>query len=150
MPTPRAETIVVKPVESPAELAAARAIRVTVFVEEQGIPDHLDDDGLDEEALHVVALDGDLPVGTGRVVVPRDGAAVAARIAVIASHRKHGLGPRLIQALEALARAHGARTVTLEPHEYLEAFYRRLGYEVTTGAHDVGEHRLITMVKQLD
>lgn len=149
MSSPRAG-ITVEPVRTAAELAAARAIRVAVFVEEQGIPPELDDDGLDQGALHVLALDGDLPVGTGRVVVPPDGAAVAARIAVIASHRKHGLGPRLVQALEDVARAHGARTVTLEPHVHLEAFYRRLGYEVTAGSHDVGAHRLITMVKQLD
>jgi len=44
-------------VESPEDLESARAIRIAVFVEEQGIPRELELDALDAEATHVLARD---------------------------------------------------------------------------------------------
>ena len=130
------------------EVAACLAIRRRVFVVEQGIPEELDDDGLDDRALHVVVGDGDRVVATGRLIVDGD-TGVLARIAVVPSHRGRGLGGRVVRRLEALAREHGARRVSLHPHQYLEAFYQRLGYHTVGGTSVVGEHVLITMVKDL-
>lgn len=138
------------------EVAACQAIRRRIFVEEQGIPAALDEDGLDDGAIHVIVLEGKLPVATGRLVMgSTDGSGatrthgVLARIAVVPSHRGHGLGPIVVRALEEAALGRGAEEVSLEPHHHLEAFYRRLGYHTVDGVKRVGEHGLITMAKTL-
>ncbi len=131
------------------ELTACQALRHQIFVVEQGIPAHLDADGLDDDALHSIAYEGDLAVATGRLVVS-GGHGVLARIAVVPSHRGQGLGQRIVQHLESMARERGVPEVSLHPHAHLERFYRRLGYEKVPGTSVVGAHRLITMVKSLD
>ena len=58
---------------SPAEVAAAYAVRADVFVTEQGVLPELELDELDVSADHFVAYDGELPVGAGRLVVEDPG-----------------------------------------------------------------------------
>ena len=130
-------------------MSAALAIRKRVFVEEQEIPDHLDSDGLDASAVHVLVLDGETPVATGRLVVEAPGVGVLARSAVVPGHRGFGLGQRVVQRLEALAREQGVAELSLHPHRYLERFYERLGYRTVAGTSVVGRHELITMEKSI-
>ena len=135
----------------PSEIEACRTLRRQIFVEEQGIPEALDADGLDGAAVHVLVRDGEQPVATGRLVIePTRAQGVLARIAVIPSHRGCGLGPRIVRRLEIVALERGARSVSLEPHRHLEEFYRRLGYHIVEGVSTVGRHELITMAKALD
>ena len=59
----------IKPVYWQASQATLRAIRTTVFIEEQGVPQELEWDGLDEHAYHVIAFAADgTPIGTGRLL----------------------------------------------------------------------------------
>lgn len=76
------------------------AVRYAVFVEEQGIALEEDVDGLDEEAIQILARDGDQPVGTLRILA-KDTTAKIGRLAVMKSHRGMGLGRDLM--LTALA-----------------------------------------------
>lgn len=131
------------------EINACLTIRKQVFVEEQGIPDRLDSDGLDQDATHVLALDQGIPVATGRLVTSR-AQGVLARIAVLPSHRGKGLGEDVVRCLESAAKQRDIEELSLHPHQYLERFYRRLGYRQVPGTSIVGEHRLITMVKKVE
>ena len=63
-----ATDLVVKLVETEDERAAAYAIRIRVFVEEQGVPIEEELDHDDELASHAIAYWGGTPVGTGRMV----------------------------------------------------------------------------------
>jgi predicted GNAT family N-acyltransferase len=139
----------VKRVRKPAELEQALTLRNEIFVQEQGIPAELDDDGLDDRAEHVLVLIDGRPVATGRLVVGKDGAGVLARIAVRSEIRGQGLGKLVVRELERIARERGARTLTLHPHSYLERFYSDLGYATIPGTDSVGGHELITMSKRL-
>lgn len=130
------------------QLAACQDLRRRVFVVEQGIAAHLDADGLDDQAVHSLAIDGGIVVATGRLVVAAEHG-VLARIAVAPSHRGRGLGGRIVQHLESQALERGAHSLSLHPHQHLERFYQRLGYQKVPGTSVVGEHRLITMVKTL-
>jgi predicted GNAT family N-acyltransferase len=135
-------------VDDAAGLAAAQAIRVAVFVEEQGIPRELELDAIDATATHVLALADGEPVATGRV--HGDGpTAVIARIAVLPGHRGRGIGARIVGMLEDLARQQSFETAELSPHYYLEDFYDRLGYRRIPGEESVAGHRLIRMRKGL-
>ena len=132
-----------------AALNEAFSIRHRVFVEEQGIPAHLDRDGHDDRARQVLLrVEGDA-AATGRVLIEPNGEAILARIAVLPAYRGSGLGGLVVTALHELAVRDGARTARLHPHRYLERFYRRLGYRRVEGDEIVAGHELITMVREL-
>ena len=63
-------------------MAGLRALRLEVFVQEQGVPEEKELDALDEAALHVIAWDGREVVGTGRLVLLFDGEAQIGRMAI--------------------------------------------------------------------
>lgn len=102
-----------------------RRIRTEVFVHEQGVPEELEVDGLDEHCIHALATDGSNPIGTGRI--QSDGH--IGRVAVVASHRGTGVGTRIVAALIESARRHGHRRVWLSSQAHAADFYRRLGFE---------------------
>ena len=78
-------TLLVRIADFDADMAAIRAIRFAVFVDEQNVPEEHEMDDSDPHCIHLLALDNDLPVGTGRVDVERGGK--IGRVAVIAYSR---------------------------------------------------------------
>jgi GNAT superfamily N-acetyltransferase len=142
-------SLAVRRAQSPEEKREALEIRRRVFVLEQGIAESDDRDGLDEDALHVLAFEGSTPAGTGRLVIDAEGRGVIARIAVLPALRGRGLAERIVLALEQWAAERGVQHLLLRPHDYLEAFYRGLGYETSEGTSRIGSHQLLTMVKTL-
>lgn len=131
------------------DVAIAFFIRDQVFCCEQKIPAYLDQDGMDREAIHVLAYSGERPVATGRLVVDQKGQGVVARIAVIRGYRNRGVGRQVVRKLEEIAVDMEVRSLELHPHYYLEKFYSGLGYYKVSGYEIVGTHRLITMKKEL-
>jgi predicted GNAT family N-acyltransferase len=119
-------------------LPQALQLRHEVFVLEQGVPAELEYDAADATALHLVAVDDALVVGTGRMVVEPAGYSGIApalgpvghlgRLAVRASARGQGIGVLLVRALEATARAEGLAVVALGAQLQALGFYQRLGY----------------------
>src|SRR5262245_19964935 len=90
--------------DSAAELDLVRAIRRTVFVEEQAVPAELEMDGRDAEAEHFLARVGTLPVATARARRTPKGWKVE-RVAVLAEQRKLGVGSVLVRHVLAHAPA---------------------------------------------
>lgn len=131
------------------DLTQALEIRRKVFAEEQNIPAHLDSDGLDDAAIHVICRDNGKAVATGRLFPGRNGSGVLSRIAVLPRYRGIGLGSSVVLKLELVAVAEGLKTLSLQPHKHLEVFYTNLGYRKVAGTATVGEHELITMCKQI-
>ena len=112
----------------PDELPDCLAVRRVVFVEEQGVEEALEVDGLDEACAHVVAWAGDACVGTARLRITEGGAAKVERVAVLASARGTGLGHRLMDAIEAEARRRGLAEVVLNAQAAVIGFYAARGY----------------------
>jgi len=139
--------IAIKQVTTQQDLEAAIAIQLRVFCEEQGIPESTCLEG-NEDASHILALERSRPVATARVIFKPDGDGELARVAVLPSHRKAGIGRALVLALEEIAVQKGVRRITLKPHLHLESFYESLGYSRLNDVIDiVGDHKLITMVR---
>lgn len=114
--------------DSPEDRAACLALRLAVFVEEQGVPESLERDDFDAEAAHFLAVDGEIPVGTARLI-PVDGVTVkAGRVAVLAERRGSGIGASVMAFAEDWARSCGFRTVVLSAQEPVVGFYELLGY----------------------
>ncbi|MEW6270733.1 MAG: GNAT family N-acetyltransferase [Thermodesulfobacteriota bacterium] len=108
-------------------LSICRALRRAVFVDEQGVPDEIEVDGLDESCTHFLAWVSGVPIGTARLRVV-DGQAKAERVAVLEDFRGHGAGRVLMNVLELGARAQGLRSVLVHAQEQVVPFYERLGY----------------------
>lgn len=107
-----------------------RAIRLTVFVREQHVPEELEWDDIDGECLHVLAeTAAGKAIGTGRLLP--DGH--IGRMAVLAPWRGRGVGGMLLAELIAAARERGHAAVELSAQTHAIGFYRRFGFEVVSG-----------------
>jgi predicted GNAT family N-acyltransferase len=110
------------------ELAAALALRIEVFCGEQGVTFEGDRDGLDDEAVHLVAVEGDEVVGTCRLLIEPGGTARFGRLCVRASARGTGVGGLLLAEAEREARAGGARRIGMHAQTDALSLYRRAGF----------------------
>lgn len=120
--------LVVRPAQSEQERQAAFALRLRVFVQEQGVPADEELDDLDETATHVIALLAGKAVGTGRVVCPDSGEARIGRMAVDKDYRRMGIGGHILRALEDEARRQGKTEAILHTQTYVKEFYATHGY----------------------
>lgn len=110
------------------ERAACLALRRTVFIEEQSVPEVLERDSDDEAALHFLAYDGDTPVAVGRVVDKGHGLAKVGRVAVLAPYRGKGIGASLMGFILATLAERGFTEVFLHSQEPVVSFYEKLGF----------------------
>jgi predicted GNAT family N-acyltransferase len=107
-----------------------RAIRTAVFVDEQHVAVELEWDGLDAQALHVVAeAAAGEAIGTGRLLP--DGH--IGRMAVLKPWRGQGVGRALLLELLAAAGERGFENVELNAQTRAIDFYARFGFEVVSG-----------------
>ena len=105
--------------------AALLAVRIAVFVDEQGVPPELEHDAHDATALHLLATTADgRAVATARMLA--DGH--IGRMAVLPNWRGQGLGTRLLSRLIDIARKRELDGVYLHAQCRAESFYRRLGF----------------------
>jgi predicted GNAT family N-acyltransferase len=110
--------------------AACRKLRREVFIDEQGVSEADEVDGLDGECTHVLATSADVPIGAARFRVIGDTVKIQ-RVCVSRDFRGKGVGAAIIGFIVAHARDNrlasfaklGAQTHALD-------FYRRLGFEV--------------------
>ena len=122
------EGLVVKLVESEDERRAAYAVRVRVFVQEQGVPYEEELDVEDKRATHAIAILDEKGVGTGRLVRDGAGEARVGRMAVDADWWGRGIGGRILEALEEAARGLGMAEAVLHAQTYVRGFYAGHGY----------------------
>jgi predicted GNAT family N-acyltransferase len=118
----------IRPASGP-DLAAALELRRRVFCEEQGVPEELERDGLDEAALHLVAVDASGAVVATCRLMRRGRRMALQRMAVDRAVRGRGLGARLLEAAHAEAAAAGAGEVELHAQVSVRDFYARAGYK---------------------
>ena len=107
----------------------AAAVRTEVFVEEQGFKNEMDD--IDSYAEHVVAFDGDKPVGTCRFFKDdkTENDYIAGRIAVRKEYRGRDIGTELLKAVERAVKEKGGTRVVLHAQVRAKKFYEKQGYQ---------------------
>jgi putative N-acetyltransferase (TIGR04045 family) len=107
----------------------AYALRRDVFETEQNVPRPLDRDSSDHAANHVVAIDqAGRCVGTGRLVRVDARTSQIGRMAVAASHRRHGVGAQVIVMLEQLAKLRGIAEIICHVQRPAIPFFLHRGY----------------------
>ncbi len=109
-----------------SDAEALLRVRLAVFVNEQGVPFELEQDGDDEHAIHVLAetLRGE-PIGTGRLLSNGH----IGRMAVLRDYRGQGVGSAMLQWLMAQARSRlGLQQVFLNAQVHALPFYAPHGF----------------------
>lgn len=124
--------ITAKRVETDDEKNDAFLVRQQVFVEEQGVPVHLELDDFDQTAVHFVAYDCDLPIGAGRIREPEPGIAKVERVCILPNYRGKHLGNLMMERMESYAKETGLTSVKLNAQSYAVPFYEKLQYEITS------------------
>lgn len=117
--------------------AAARTVRTAVFMEEQGYQQEFDD--IDARAVHFVAYQGHVPLGTCRLY-PSETAGDwrLGRLAVVRAARGRHIGQTLLAAAADYARTRQATGITLSAQLHAVSFYEAAGYH-TTGEETLDE-----------
>lgn len=102
-----------------------RAIRETVFIREQGVPEALEWDEHDENCRHALALSltGDA-VGCGRILPTGH----IGRIAVMKPWRKQKVGTAIMEALLNEARSRKYQFVEVDAQVHAVPFYQSFGF----------------------
>ena len=118
--------IVIKPWQEASQ--EAYLIREQVFIQEQGVPEDMELDGLDPACKHALAYAGALCVGTGRLVNLDNHHAQIGRMAVLSAFRKRGIGKAILSCLIALAKAEGVLTLKLHSQVSAIPFYAKHGF----------------------
>jgi len=100
-------------------------LRGIVFIQEQGVPEQRERDGLDPDCWHVLARDeAGRPIGCGRLTPAHK----IGRMAVLQEWRGHGVGMALLRELIARARSQGWPDVALDAQVSAIGFYEREGF----------------------
>jgi predicted GNAT family N-acyltransferase len=123
----------VRPVDSASEQEALRALRVTVFVDEQGVDAESEFDEFENTSRHFTCLLGQEIVGTARWRAVHDNSLPAAkleRFAILKKARGKGYGHALVESVLADARRAGFSRFVLHAQAHLKDFYATHGFVV--------------------
>lgn len=143
------DKITFKLVNNEYELKEALNVRRLVFVEEQGINEDIEYDGLDSEALHVIVKSSEQIIGTARVRFPATGEAKIERMAVLKPFRQRGVGSEMMSFLSSELRVRHISHVTLHAQYTTLAFYESCGYSTTGSPFWEAGIKHIAMEKRL-
>lgn len=115
------------------DAADLSAVRRTVFIEEQNVPESLEWDEHDATSAHLLAraMDG-APIGCARLLP--DGH--LGRMAVLPAWRGCGVGRALLEAALKMAQVHGHRMVKLSAQTHAAGFYAAAGFVVVGAGYE--------------
>ena len=110
----------------------AYSIRKRVFIEEQGVPEEMEIDEFDLNALHALAYADSECIGTARLVTLSGSIGRIGRMAVLPKHRGHGIGKQLLGALLKACQSQGIKQIELHAQVTVIPFYEQFGF-ITQG-----------------
>ena len=103
---------------------ALKAIRKSVFIDEQHVPKELEWDGIDTECTQFLATIDSTPVATARLTAEGQ----IGRMAVLEDFRGKGIGSRLLAAVIEQAKHAGHKQVFLHAQVSVIQFYQHHGF----------------------
>lgn len=107
---------------------ACFALRVEVFVDEQGVPKEIEIDEHEDDAVHILATFNGEPVGTSRLLFKGETGKIG-RFCVVKSQRGTGLGLMLLEAsIKELQTYDHLTRAYLSAQTYAVPFYAKGGF----------------------
>jgi predicted GNAT family N-acyltransferase len=107
--------------------ASIRRIREAVFIAEQSVPPELEWDAEDNDAIHFLALEGDFPIGTARLLPDGE----IGRLSVLKDWRGMKVGDALLKAVIDEAERRDLKQ-KLSAQVQATGFYERFGFTVVS------------------
>lgn len=130
------------------EQAAAHYVRIHGMARQHSISLREEFDEHDTpQTQYIVAMDGYQPVATCRLYPYADRCVMLGRIVVLPTHRRQGLGSRVVLEAEKWASEMGYTRAVLDSREEKVGFYERLGYRINPTLITQGTFRCIRMEK---
>lgn len=122
---------------------ALKAIRKSVFIDEQHVPRDMEWDGQDDDCTHFLASVNAMPVATARLTAKGQ----IGRMAVLRQYRGTGIGSRLLAAVIEQARQSRLQQVFLHAQVSVIGFYEKHGFSAEGDIFiDAGiEHRTMRL-----
>jgi predicted GNAT family N-acyltransferase len=118
------------------DIATCRHLRRVVFIDEQGVAESDELDDLDDEAIHLLALINDQPIGSARLLVT-DNIGKIGRVCVLKQARGAGVGAALIRAaVDHFRQTPGITKAKLGAQIHALGFYENLGFQATGPIYD--------------
>jgi predicted GNAT family N-acyltransferase len=115
-------------IEETRDIPLCRALRRTVFIEEQGVSEAVEVDDLDDVAIHLLALQDGRAIGSARLLVKGEIGKIG-RVCVLREGRGQGIGAALIRAAVArLQQVDGVKMAKLGAQTHALGFYAGLGF----------------------
>ncbi|MEI4769707.1 GNAT family N-acetyltransferase [Psychrobacillus sp. FJAT-51614] len=121
-----------KKVETDKEYQDAIFIRRKVFVEEQDVPLHMELDEYDQEAIHFVAYDGEIPFGAGRIRTVGPSLGKVERVCILPEYRGKNYGNLMMQCMEEYALSKEFHKLKLNAQSHAISFYEKRNYTITS------------------
>lgn len=135
-------------VETDKQLEQAYHVRMVVFVEEQKVPPEEELDAFDQEAIHFVGYQKNMPIAAARLRFI-EGYGKLERICILKPFRGKSFGKQLMQEMEKVIYNKGYLEARLNAQTQAEQFYMRLGYRTISSEFlDAGIPH-VTMIKEV-
>ncbi len=122
----------------------AYPIRLTVFINEQQVPEELELDDDDPDAWHAVMLKDGQAIATGRLL----SSGKIGRLAVLKDYRGLGMGTALIKSLIEFGQQQGIGQFYLHAQTTAIGFYEGLGFKANGPVFNEAGIEHIKMQKQ--
>ena len=122
----------VKIAETAEEKEIAFTIRKKVFVEEQGIPLHLEIDEFDQSSTHFIVFENNEPIAAARLRLVDASTGKVERVCVLPEHRGKHFGVYVMEAIEEHAKILHVEKLKLNAQTYAIPFYEKLQFEITS------------------
>lgn len=116
------------------DILDAHMIRAKVFIYEQNVPQEVEMDDRDTDALHVVVYNDEKPIATGRLIINEQQCLIG-RIAVVKEERKKGFGDLVVKMLLRKAEDKGVKQVNVHAQVSAAGFYTKLGFAEVGGEY---------------
>jgi predicted GNAT family N-acyltransferase len=104
------------------------SIRHEIFIEEQRVPEELEWDEFDQNALHAIVKKENQVIGTARLIIDNTIAKIG-RMAIQKEYRHQGIGQKLLSTLIQRAQEKGAQKCILHAQTHAIAFYAKADFE---------------------
>jgi len=114
-------------IKNTKELDHVIKIRKQVFVGEQHVPLHLEVDGLDSKADHVIVYYNGQPIGCARIRT--NDYARLERVAILNRYRNKGFGTKLMEYLIEYCKRRSYPEIRLHAQVYLCEYYKKFGFD---------------------
>ncbi len=103
-------------------------IRREIFIIEQQVPEELEWDEFDQDALHAIVKKEQDIIGTARLIIDGQDARIG-RMAIKKDFRGQGIGQEMLEALVTKSLELHVTLIKLHAQVHAVSFYAKLGFE---------------------